>query len=403
MAKFTNTQYKNTINNLIKAQTSKLDNPYYMYSDQKGTVVNYYAQNIEKSTLDQAAKIEYSKLGGNSPLKYNLINDFVLYGIDRIVMSLNSGEWGLEADPIEGEAIVLPNTIYPKTGDYFVIPYIKEDVLFYVNDCNFDTLDTGANIYKISYKLEYSRAQKVEDLNKQVVKTYNYIVSSVGTDYKTIIESSDFDVISNLEDLKETLIGYFKDLFFDDDVQTFIYCYNCNNFYDPYSIEFMIRNNIFNNTDKYTYVTHQAVNKKTFNICYDRSFFKSLDEHTVGEVNGMVNANCTAIEDTNTLFGVRYYKYYNVDYFSDFIFGNMTPIIPGDVIGHIQANELYPNDDKLSIFNAWIKYQNNDTGYIDGDIMSNLKNYGYGNNNVNYYGLLTSIFIIGKYIESLLR
>ena len=177
MAKFTNTQYKNTINNLIKAQTSKLDNPYYMYSDQKGTVVNYYAQNIEKSTLDQAAKIEYSKLGGNSPLKYNLINDFVLYGIDRIVMSLNSGEWGLEADPIEGEAIVLPNTIYPKTGDYFVIPYIKEDVLFYVNDCNFDTLDTGANIYKISYKLEYSRAQKVEELNKQVVKTYNYIVS----------------------------------------------------------------------------------------------------------------------------------------------------------------------------------------------------------------------------------
>lgn len=403
MAKFTNTQYKNTINNLIKAQTNKLDNPYYMYSDQKGTVVNYYAQNIEKSTLDQAAKIEYSKLGGNSPLKYNLINDFVLYGIDRIVMSLNSGEWGLEADPIEGEAIVLPNTIYPKTGDYFVIPYIKEDVLFYVNDCNFDTLDTGANIYKISYKLEYSRAQKVEELNKQVVKTYNYIVSSVGTDYKTIIESSDFDVISNLEDLKETLIGYFKDLFFDDDVQTFIYCYNCSNFYDPYSIEFMIRNNIFNNTDKYTYVTHQAINKKTFNICYDRSFFKSLDEHTVGEVNGMVNANCTVIEDTNTLFGVRYYKYFSVDYFSDFIFGNMTPIIPGDVIGHIQSNELYANDDKLSIFNAWIKYQNNETGYIDGDIMSNLKSYNYGNNNVNYYGLLISIFVIGKYIESLLR
>ena len=403
MAKFTNTQYKNTINNLISAQTSKLDNPYYMYSDQKGTVVNYYAQNIEKSTLDQAAKIEYSKLGGNSPLKYHLINDFVLYGIDRIVLSLNSGEWGLEADPVEGEAIVLPNTIYPKTGDYFVIPYIKEDILFYVNDCNFDTLDTGANIYKISYKLEYSRAQKVEELNKQVVKTYNYIISAVGTDYKTIIESSDYNVIATLEELKEILVGYFKDLFFDDGVQTFIYCYNCSNFYDPYSIEFMVRNNIFNNTDRYTYVTHQTVLKKCFNICYDRSFFKSLDEHTIGEVNGMVEANCEGITDTNTLFGVRYQPYFSVDYFSNYTMGNRTPIIPPDVIAHIQANELYPNDDNLSIFNAWIKYQNNEKDYIDGDIMNNLKNYKYGNNNVNYYGLLISIFIIGKYIESLLQ
>ena len=83
--------------------------------------------------------------------------------------------------------------------------------------------------------------------------------------------------------------------------------------------------------------------------------------------------------------------------------GNRTPIIPPDVIAHIQVNELYPNDDNLSIFNAWIKYQNNEKDYIDGDIMNNLKNYKYGNNNVNYYGLLISIFIIGKYIESLLQ
>ena len=403
MAKFTNTQYKNTINNLIKAQTSKLDNPYYMYSDQNGTIVNYYAQNIEKSTLDQAAKIEYSKLGGNSPIKFNLINDFILYGIDRIVMSLNSGDWGLEADPIEGEAIVLPNTIIPTTGDYFIIPYIKEDVIFHVNDCNYDTLDTGANIYKISYKLEYSRAQKVEELNKQVVKIFNYIVSSVGTNYKTIVESNDFKVIAELEELKEILVGYFKDLFFDDQVQTFIYCYNCANFYDPYSIEFMIRNSIFNNTDKYTYITHQMVNKKCFNICYDRSFFKSLDEHTIGEVNGSITANCEAITDTNTLFGVRYNPYFNVDYFSDFPLGNRTPIIPADVIAHIQSNELYPNDNNLSIFNIWISYQNNKDKYINGDIVSNLKNYKYGNNNVNYYGLLISIFILGKYIESMLQ
>ena len=90
MGKFVTTNYSETINSVTETVKTFLNNPYYLFTDKKPTMVTYYNLNCEKSTLDEAARINYSDLGPNCPLRYNRITDFVVYGIDRIALSLEN-------------------------------------------------------------------------------------------------------------------------------------------------------------------------------------------------------------------------------------------------------------------------------------------------------------------------
>ena len=166
MGKFKDTKFINTVDNLVEATKSKLVNPYYIFSDRSPTKVTYYAQNVEKSTLDQASGLYMQHLGEQSPFLFNKINEFVLYGIEKISTEYDVGDFGTEANSISGEAIVLPNTIQPRPGDFFVINYIKEPILFKVNSVSPDTLDTGANFYRLEYGLEKSGAHDIESIEK---------------------------------------------------------------------------------------------------------------------------------------------------------------------------------------------------------------------------------------------
>ena len=165
MGKFKNTRYMDTIDNIVNATKDKLNNPYYIFNDKKPTKVTYYSQSIERSTLDEASGLYGSHLGADSPFKFNKIIDFLLYGIDRIETQYDNGDNGIEAAPITGQAIVLPNTIIPRPGDFFSIKYIKEEILFKINSVTVDTLDTGANIYQIEYQAELTNS--ISSIDKQ--------------------------------------------------------------------------------------------------------------------------------------------------------------------------------------------------------------------------------------------
>ena len=76
-------------------------------------------------------KTEFEPIGEKSPIRYNKILDAYLYGIDRIITNIDISEHGIESDPIEGEAVVLPNTFVPMGQDYFIINYIDTKILSY--------------------------------------------------------------------------------------------------------------------------------------------------------------------------------------------------------------------------------------------------------------------------------
>lgn len=401
MGKFTSTNYKTTIDNLVQASKDKFKNPYYIFTDKKPTSVDYYAQNKELSTLDEATKTYYDTDGFNSPIKYNFIHNFYIYGLDKINPIYNTGDFGFEAEGIEGEGIILPNTITPINGDIFTITYTKEKLAFRINQVNIDTLDTGANIYKINYSLYKT---DISALDSNIAKEYKFIITNVGTDYKTIILSTDYDLIKTLEDLNSSLIKYYNELFFDTKVQALVFDYNGFLIYDPYLIEFIKRNKVFDGGDKYIYVDHQTQVNKTFSLNYSNTIFNNIENAEKINLNKHLLAVAKKITDINSLFITRLNSYYELEYNDNTALSMITriPVFDPLIIDRIINNVYIDESDDTAIYNIWTAYFNDNTSYITGNILNLIKNFQYQENKDCFYCMPITIYIISKYIKSLL-
>lgn len=397
---FSNTTYVNTVNSLVDAANSKLVNPYYKFGDQKPTTVTYYAQNIEKSTLDDASGLYGAHVGNGSPFKFNKIKNFVLYGIDRITTDYDVGDYGTEAASITGDTIVLPNTITPRPGDFFSISYIKEPLLFKVNGVTPDTLDNGANIYKIEYALELTNA--IESIEAQVVKEFTFNMDYVGTDLNCVIEDSTNELVGQVGTIIENLITYFYDIFFDSKLQTFTFLHNGYHMYDPYLIEFLIRNKVLNYGDEYIYVSHAASLYKTFSMDYLRTFFYWLENPT-NKPNLTYIATADMITDPNSIFTTRMEYYYQIRYNDNSPYKTRFTTFSPELIGRIDSGEMYKEGTINEIYNKWIEYFNNGSSdIVAGDLLNVLQNAEYMDNMEFFYLIPITIFILKQSIASIL-
>lgn len=401
MGKFTDVKYTNTIDSLVQATKSKINNPYYIFSNQSPTKVTYYAQNIEVSTLDEASGLYNTHVGKDSSFKFNKIFNFLLYGIERVNVDYEVGDYGTEAAPIDGEAILLPNTITPRVGDFFYIDYVKEPVLFKINSVTTDTLDTGANIYKINYTLELTNA--IEQIEAQVYKKFNFIVNNVGTDFKTIIQDCDFNLIEKLETIVEDLITYFENIFFDSRLQTFVFNHDGWHMYDPFMIEFLIRNKIMSYGDKYLFIDHATSIHKTFAMDYSRSFFRSLEDKDPKRINANFTATADLIKDPNSLFYTRLEYYYSINHAPTNPIKSRLQVFDPEVIFAIRDNKYFDNDSNKMHYNLWIAYFNEDNNWIKDNLLDSIKSIDYVDNLEYFYTLAISIFIIERYIESIIK
>ena len=95
--KFTRTSnLKIEMPNLI-ASTVKdlLNNPYYLFNNASASNCTYYNLNTTLTTLDEAVRDNYGEISPESPLRYNKIKDFQLYGINKIEPNLDVSDYGL--------------------------------------------------------------------------------------------------------------------------------------------------------------------------------------------------------------------------------------------------------------------------------------------------------------------
>ena len=401
--KFTNTTYSRTVDNLVKATKGILKNPYYLYTDKKPTKVTYYRQNLEKTTLDPDSGLNYAHVGEQSPIRFNKIEGFYIYGIEQVTKELEVGDFGLENVEISGTGIILPNTIEPTMGDYFSIPYLKEDILFRVNGVNSDTLDNGANVYQVDYKLE--RTQDLKKIESQVVATYKCLVNNIGTDFKCVIEDSSYDLIEKLEGaIEEITLAY--QVFFDAKVQNFVYLYNGYHMYDPYLIEFMIRNKIMAYGSEYFFVHHGASLPKTFGYDYTKTIYYLLEHPDEVDSRKIYNmASAIGITDINSLMVTRQETFYQVTYNDPNRMNAKIEILPGEVLDRIRSGELYRDTDPVEkrVYNLLIAYFKKDYDYIQGNLIDLLRQLDYTENKQFFYLIPINIFIIKSFILHLME
>ena len=400
MGNFINTNYNKTIDNLVEGAKSRLNNPFYIYGDRKPTIVTYYNINHNASTIDKGSSTLYDDIGQNSSLRFNKIENFHLYGLEKINVNLDVGEYGLES-PIEGEALILPNTIVPVPGDMFIINHvIDKPYIFMVTGIGIDTLYTGANFYKISYKLTRTDMDALTSLETvQTIKRFTYKAGNVGTTLTPLIESNQAELIDKIEDNIDTLLNYYMNLFYKNSVQNFILEYQHMYLYDPYLIEFMIRNKLFAlSGNNYFHVEQAVYIGDTFALEYDHSIFKDIE---IKKSNMRLNSVYPVpVDDPNSLLVDRlesYYKLSNKVMYKDY--DNPINWLDMDLLDRVINNELYDEDSNLYYRNLLILYMNNKEFDITDKIMNSIMDLEFNYTKELFYMNPILVFILKSYVN----
>jgi hypothetical protein len=412
VGKIIETIYHDNVSSITSFGPAVLNNSFYMLNDKKPVICTYYNINKLKSTLDPGSKIAYDNIGNQSPLRFNRIYDFLLYGIDRIELTTDIEEYGIESDKIQGDAYILPNTIVPVEGDYFEIEHITDSTwLFIVSDVQRDTLENGANAYKLTYKIEYVDNARIQD---NVVDTYRLIEKREGTNIAKVVESDKLEEAKVLDKAAVTLKQYFIDLFYSDKVQAFIYMDLTEwRIYDPYMTEFLIRNKILDNgNDSYTHVCHQIPVGKTFAIEYDKSFLRAFEEK---DTKKLLKSEYTMVPEDFVSYGSTFYSRYEAYFKAKYIrpvpsTNYRADCIPTDLIYRIYDNnlvtkgELCPNDNNKQIslsINILIKYFTGER--ITMEEVESLYELDYNDAMIMFYTIPLYILALEDAIENLLK
>ena len=400
MGKFINTDRKMTIDALVDGTKERLNNPYYKFNNKPATIVTYYNMDVKQATVDEGLGVTYSNTGENSSLRFNKIDNMFLFGIEPMKLNLSESDFGIETEGAEGEAYILPNTIIPYPGDYFKINHTNHPYLFRVTGVDIDTLDDGANAYSIKYELNrYNES----DIESQIVDDYSFIIDNVGTEMNPVLRNNDYKLIEELDNILVSLKKYYEDLFFDSKVQTFIYFYQNRRVYDPYLIEFLIRNKLLRGNERYIYVTHQTHLPKTFSMDYDRTVFRSIELKETDNLNNN-NAISTLECDPNSLLTQRFEEYYSITYNKGFFGGIPIEILPSAVVRKIRegSKEYFTISDPFAIYNILIQYLLDDEIQIK-TVIDIVQRIHYCENKELYYGIPITIYIIEYYIKNLLK
>ena len=412
-----------------------LNNPYYLFTDKKPSECTYYNINITMTTVDEATRGNYGEISPNDPVRFNKIKNFLLYGITRIEPNLEINDFGLEGGDVSGDCIILPNTIQPYPGDYFYLTALNKPYLFHVTAVNPNTLDTGATLYRIQYELISSDGLK--DPDKQVVKTYIFSLSmggstafnpnsstgNNGTNLSTsLIDEDLIDQQSIFEATLKTLKDYYISLFYDSKVETFVYKYQnftsdwyANNgelkaepvmnmhkgsnpfgfkVYDPYLIEFMIRNRILTGSSDYIHITQQMFLPNTFAYDYSRTIYSLIEDRDIDKHYGYYVGNLLLCNQKQSIlyaypedYYYMTYKDLNARFFLINIFDDP------EFTNKIRSYTLtyHPLKDIL------IKYFNNKT--ITKDDLKRLQHMDYLNDKEFFYGIPFAIYCIERQLK----
>ena len=255
----------------------KIKSPTARFLDTTPVYVTYYHINNSETTADEGFLDIDELVGKSSPLRFNKVEKFPIYGIDQIVLQIQDGDAGIDST-YEGDAVILPGTVKPLINDYFIIPVLKDDYVFRVTNITYDNVMPD-NYYKIDFKLEYIDSEKIHDLENQKIEEYICVLENIGTDTNCIIEKSEFTKIKEIDKMYNTIIDFYKAMFYDERHNVFL-CQQSDyrNLYDPFQAEFINSHGLFKiKNDLSTLMLTEQVNDKKKMLKYNKSIYKYIE------------------------------------------------------------------------------------------------------------------------------
>lgn len=222
----------------------KLKSPIRRFIDKSFVPVRYWHVKSKDTTVDKGYGDVAEILGKDSPIKFQLIENLPLYGLDQMILQLNTSDQGLDSS-FESEATIMEGTIRPLENDYFMIPHLKDSYIFRVTAVDYDMVASDQS-YKISFVLEYIDNEKVEDLKTQTKNEFTCVMENIGTDERCIIEKSDHELLEKIDTMYNEIVNTFLTFYYNER-------YNClladfedgKKLYDPFMSDFIMEHQLF--------------------------------------------------------------------------------------------------------------------------------------------------------------
>lgn len=263
------------------------------FIDKSPSYVTYYHINSNSSSVDLGFENVDKTLGDNSPIRFNKINSFPIYGIDQIVVSLDMDDTGLDGSYDGGEGIILPNTIIPMPNDYFTINYLDRIFTFMVTDIQYDTIRSN-NFYKVVFSLKSVSGDAYDKLEKQTVESYTCFVENIGTEEHAIIRD---DVAVRLQDMSKAyryLAEEYYNLFYNKKYNVLLFeMENGTKLYDAYQTQFINTHSLLHDGHDYKVVRlSEEDSHPRMKARYRKSIYGALenqDKHLLNDFHFWTN------------------------------------------------------------------------------------------------------------------
>lgn len=288
------------------------------------TNVTYYAHDSSNRNDYITNTGNVSSVSVNKEV-YNKILDFVIICQDALNVTLEKDE-GKASLMGEGTAKILPRTIKPLVNDHFLMMTLGKRNLYRVTDVTKSSIETDS-AYEISYQLveeNVTSSTILDEIEKNVINTYRFIYSHVGTKFRTLFKEEEYHALETLETMYGNIARAYNENFYNKDKNTYILTYDCatikdeygatllearniqkpyvtvnkttseppklNNsdvwygslMYDRMLIEFIIRTHLFMNVDNQTYYVSKL--QEDLERWYSKTIYYALEHQTTGRL-----------------------------------------------------------------------------------------------------------------------
>lgn len=326
--------------------------------DGNGPILTTYYNLRENATTVDRGLQDIEKLFGNkSPLRFNRIENFPIFGFNQAA-PINNDEQQVEDITVEGDAIIQPSTIVPHPNDFFTVNHLRMRAVFQVVEVTYDAMRING-YYRIRYRLQSTSQETVENLEKQTVARYHCKLDAVGTDLNPIISEDDYAYRSKIEKVLNGMIDDYRAMFYNKRHNCFLCSSGEGRLFDLCGNEFIAKHSLMNKPNSTDIIMlHHKLDDSMLSVRYRSSVYRWIEDGApAAEVRYF---SMDSLPSSNYLDST-FYRW------SEFDIGVLVPA-PVEFDGHDQFTPVF-NIDQVEFFSG------NPTEYGANDYDNLIKMY----------------------------
>lgn len=373
------------INENVSLLSQRQGSMYSIFLESRPTFTTYYHVNKIRSKTDRGLKMPERLNGVMSPIRYNKLINFPLYGIEQIQLQLEEEDEGLTSD-YNGEAIILPNTIHPTVDDYFIITYLEKPYMFRITKYEYDTIKSN-NYYKVEFTLQSVDVSFFRDIERQVVKVYYTQFENIGTDDKVFLTAEGVAQGEKIKSMYDNMARDYLNLFFEptrEPYNTLLYMQPSDAYdgdfdwlFDQNLVHFCNKNHIFYDHYSTDAILFYEEPRGYFHMDYANSIYDLMEHYEpsrINVINDHFDLEPTAVMDSIFMYyrdrRVKYIREYRAG--RNFYYKPIPEYLPSAFLNGIASGDISTLTDPMEIFvAAWISDKTDLDGLIS--LMENLE------------------------------